>query len=982
MKNRKKFVLTGLMAVFMLLALLPASALGAGIAFNDVNVGDWYYDAVQYVSENGLMTGVGGDKFAPADDVTRGMIVTILYRMEGSPEVSGTCPFGDVAAGIWYEKGVTWAAANGIVNGYSADAFGPDDSISREQMAAIFYRYAGYKEYDVSKKADLSVFADAEKVSDWAADAMSWCNAVGLINGVGGNTLAPEDTSTRAQLAAILMRFEKNVAGESDEPKPTPTPKPSSGGQGWRSRVEPEPTPPPATGYIVTFNSNGGSAVASQTVESGGTVAMPETPYLAGYTFAGWYTDSETSKLYDFSTPVTADFTLYAKWVVADDYSEDVSTEVLPEDEFILSASEKEIPVDSNTIVVFNVQSTLTLSDGFKLYCDGIDTGITLYDDGNYELHTDDIPNDGCYSGAYAIDVDSESDIFFTAKANVGYETIETNAVSIFVYAGLTEEQCEAIDAFEDGAAAIIANVTDANPNESKEALILAIKSEMDIYLKDAVDAGTITDLAYDANNYSYSWTYSETGFGSTLFIYDKFSSFDNSDIPEIKANGEGEGYESNITENKALNDSLTSSVSYSQGNVIILNYYERDHSWSKSYDKLGDKLRSAGFNVASVYSMECSDFKHLQKYNSMVIVDSHGNTIDAKRTGTPMICTAEKQTSEKNSNLYYTDIKKGRIERVELSDGSKVYWISPELFTFYYGDNPLKSPIVYLGCCRNYPAPEKNNQMVNALNNSGAAAVCGYSASVSVAYDNEMVSTIVEDLLAGYNVEEAIDSAKKQNGVRDPYYYDDGDDWKRRAELNYYGYGNAKIYHKLNNGNFDDTLGIALSDAVWGWDEYGDARSIFKLSGIKPKSSPKMSIISSGFGSLNGETTSCLYQTFLVPADASELEFSYDVVSEEPMEYVGTQYNDVFQVDILNTNGDILETIAYESVNTSKWYAINGIDFPGGDQTTYHTRWIDVSSDTIKKYREKLVVIRFTVQDAGDAIFDTAALIDNVAIK
>ena len=142
------------------------------------------------------------------------------------------------------------------------------------------------------------------------------------------------------------------------------------------------------------------------------------------------------------------------------------------------------------------------------------------------------------------------------------------------------------------------------------------------------------------------------------------------------------------------------------------------------------------------------------------------------------------------------------------------------------------------------------------------------------------------------------------------------------------------------------------------------------------------MAIISSGFGSLDGETTSYIYQTFLVPAEANNITFSYDVVSEEPMEYVGSIYNDTFKVEFLDPDGNVLEPLATESVNTSTWYAVDGIDFPGGDETTYHTRWKTVTSTAISKYRSQLVVLRISVEDAGDSIYDTAALIDSVVIN
>ena len=179
----------------------------SGLPFVDVKTGDWFYNDVKYVYEKGMMAGTAADVFAPNATTTRAMIVTILYRLEGSPAVTGTSAFVDVPAGQWYTDAVNWAAANQIVNGTSATTFAPNDSITREQMAAILYRYAQYKGYDVTQKADLSGYADSQQVSAYAKDALAWANAAKLINGVTDTTLAPQGNATRAQVSAILHRF-------------------------------------------------------------------------------------------------------------------------------------------------------------------------------------------------------------------------------------------------------------------------------------------------------------------------------------------------------------------------------------------------------------------------------------------------------------------------------------------------------------------------------------------------------------------------------------------------------------------------------------------------------------------------------------------------------------------------------------------------------------------------------------------------------
>lgn len=183
-------------------------------SFDDVLPDNWAYEAVEYVNEKGLMSGVGGGSFSPGQPTTRGMLVTILYRMEGEPEYenTGTIRFTDVNDDAWYAKGVYWAAENGIVKGVGDGRYLPEDPVTREQMAAIFHRYAGYKGYDVTAQGDLSAFTDAASVGDWAREALIWAVDKGLINGMGDGTVNPRGTATRAQTAAILMRFCETVA--------------------------------------------------------------------------------------------------------------------------------------------------------------------------------------------------------------------------------------------------------------------------------------------------------------------------------------------------------------------------------------------------------------------------------------------------------------------------------------------------------------------------------------------------------------------------------------------------------------------------------------------------------------------------------------------------------------------------------------------------------------------------------------------------
>lgn len=190
-------------------ALITAETVLGGsvtvVPFVDVQPDDWYIDVVKYALENGLMTGVSETEFAPDLATTRGMVASVLYRLEGGPEAEDA-GFSDVSADAWYADAVNWAANVGVVAGYG-DAFGANDAITREQLAAILCNYAAYKGEDVSSGAALDGYSDAASVSDWAGESVEWAVAEGLLSGVTNDELAPQGSATRAQVAAMLQRF-------------------------------------------------------------------------------------------------------------------------------------------------------------------------------------------------------------------------------------------------------------------------------------------------------------------------------------------------------------------------------------------------------------------------------------------------------------------------------------------------------------------------------------------------------------------------------------------------------------------------------------------------------------------------------------------------------------------------------------------------------------------------------------------------------
>jgi len=176
--------------------------------FKDVKESDWFYDTVEYVNKNGIINGMTEDTFSPSTQLTRAMLVTILYRVEGSPRISSDSKFDDVKDSDWYGAPIIWAAENEIVNGVSETEFAPNNAITREQIAAIIYRYAKAKGYDVTQGGmAVREFEDYEKISSWAGEAMQWAVNTKLINGKTATTVNPQDKATRAEAATIIMRF-------------------------------------------------------------------------------------------------------------------------------------------------------------------------------------------------------------------------------------------------------------------------------------------------------------------------------------------------------------------------------------------------------------------------------------------------------------------------------------------------------------------------------------------------------------------------------------------------------------------------------------------------------------------------------------------------------------------------------------------------------------------------------------------------------
>ncbi len=283
----KKRLLSILLAFCMLTGLFPSQAIAIGevSSFADVKPTDWYYEGIEYVRKNNLMNGAGEGTFLPNEPMSRAMTATALHRLAGSPAPTKAAEFSDVPEGQWYSQAVAWAAERQIVSGYGDGRFGSAHPVTRQQLAAILYRYAQQSDRTgLEKTADLSAFSDQGQIGEYALAPMQWAVGSGLLTGTSSTTLDPNGLATRGQIATILARFCQEAT--------------------------------PAEKFTITFDLNYGENPVYQTqqVESGKTASKPANPTRSGYAFAGWHTKKEGGAPYDFAAPITSDLTLYALW--------------------------------------------------------------------------------------------------------------------------------------------------------------------------------------------------------------------------------------------------------------------------------------------------------------------------------------------------------------------------------------------------------------------------------------------------------------------------------------------------------------------------------------------------------------------------------------------------------------------------------------------------------------------------------------------
>lgn len=318
---KKQRILSALLALCIVFSLVPTALAEKADDFTDVSRSDWYYQFVDYVTSKGYFNGVADKTFAPADNMTRAMFVTVLFRFDGAKGDRSQSAFTDVAPGEWYTDAINWAAANRIVDGVGNGKFAPNDPITRAQMCTMIERYlALYKKawkVTLPETGSVSVMVDENAIPAYALAAVKQCQRHGLVNGFEDGTFRPNELSTRAQVAAVIYRMSYLVQGA----KPDNTPSVNPGGT-----VNP-PVNPPVTAYTYAlyFDANGGTLIGASPVSTTTTSTTYSFPVSAtatrdGYNFLGWATEkTATAATYPANSTITLTanypiITLYAVW--------------------------------------------------------------------------------------------------------------------------------------------------------------------------------------------------------------------------------------------------------------------------------------------------------------------------------------------------------------------------------------------------------------------------------------------------------------------------------------------------------------------------------------------------------------------------------------------------------------------------------------------------------------------------------------------
>lgn len=645
-----------------------------------------------------------------------------------------------------------------------------------------------------------------------------------------------------------------------------------------------------------------------------------------------------------------------------------------------LKTSKTEINSESNNKdIYFYIDLTeKDIYDDIFLYEN--DKSVAMfYDDGDFLNHGDDIKGDGIYSAKCIISTQSKGDFENEYFAGIN-KTKLTNTIIIPIYCEFTEKELADMDYVDKTISDKLREyyLQDERISVSKDYLqngntlkdynnIASERFQALINtLDELINQEYIYKYSYDEINGVVNCTYSN-GISFGVMLYEPLQS---NDISE-------DYYDSK-------------SVKYSGYSALILNAFEDSSYRTKFYENLEKNWTNKGMDVDYDDTVTIQDLKTKLCNKDIITLSGHGTVVNKQS----VFCLNDDVATQSQNKEYSADIKSRRIFKLTYVDGTASYVVTGNFFKYYYGDDGLDGSFIFSESCSFMGNEQENGvdlRFANDLIDCSAESVVGFYNSVMAEYSRNLMLHYYEELLCGSTAVESLNSAKNKYGLNDfkyrkPSFFEyliDRDAFKKlepTAAPILVGNYKSSLAKKLQNGDFEMSSQGKYNKPLK-WFCSGDVRVLKKLGTIKSYDS-QMVFLSTGIGSqcgvgFSGTQGSTLSQ-YVYNDNKTTVEFLYDVISEEPMEYVGSRFDDKFEIQILNEYDKVLCSNILESINTSDWYRIMDINFAGGDNTVYHTKWKKASID-ISSYQNQNIKIRFLVYDIGDSEYDTAVVIDNI---
>ena len=596
----------------------------------------------------------------------------------------------------------------------------------------------------------------------------------------------------------------------------------------------------------------------------------------------------------------------------------------------------------------------------------------------------DDIAGDGIYSVRVTPNVHQDAVLRFSAE----YQGRFSNVVEVSFYAPITDDTLAAMEVVDNAIGDLV---------DDEEFYDMPVDDRLDSALEllenleevGMIEAGSIDP---DEANCVVNFTYLDDIYGSIM--YAEF----NSDMNGGREGGgasvgaEGVPVETLDENDLSIRAIILNSFPVFENDPIMIDYR------TTFYENLRTEWNNAGMNTTLIVNPTVDTYKNIDEYEA-VCISTHG--VLSNRS--PAILLGEVASIVKDLH-YYSELKDHQIGKF-----NGYYCIYPRFFTVQFSENDLADSFVFSECCMSLGKGNGSNgnnynySMANAFLGRGAKAYVGYHNSVFADYSRGMMRIFFNELLDGKTSGQAFNAAVALFGANHQVWFENTHSYSLQYFIEHVqdhpetfnplvhvaypvrmGDVNATLLNNgLLNGSFEDY--DAVTSSPDNWQSFGDVRTLTRLGDITPAHLSRMAIVTSGIGAQssgvfeNGTEGSMMYQTFVVPQNVSTITIRYNFVSEEPMEWVGSEYDDAFVIRFYQA-GEIFYEEVHESINSSTWYDAPGVNFNGGDNTAFQTGWKTVTFN-ISALRGQALTLGLVIYDVGDQIYDSAVLVDGITL-